>query len=165
MLGFYPLGLCHQTYRIPTFASMDSPVNGNGGLHLFTQGELQGQASLVLMSNLFLRQPSSHPKITLMCDNKGIQHSCSAPVGHSLQHHHEPNMDLYLQMRDSARDLKILHDWLRSHQDKVPWSTIYDLQKQSLSRDEIFYVWCDKKSRKNLFLWSHKFIRPWSTTC
>jgi hypothetical protein len=44
--------------------------------------------------------------------------------------------------------------------DKKPWSTIADLEKQNLSRDEIYNVWVDKIANEEWYRYPDPLFDP-----
>jgi hypothetical protein len=109
---------------------------------IFTRGELQGQTALVTIANLFLCFHNTCTKVSLTCDNKTASTPPCSPNSYHLQHHHEVDINLCLQLY--GPELLINRHWIKGHRDSQKWDSLEELKALNLSKDETYNVWCDK---------------------
>jgi hypothetical protein len=127
-------------------------ITGSGPVHgalmylSSSRGELQGITALTVITKFFLEFFNTTCKATFICDNSGVIKTETSFS--SLKSQRDTNVDLYLTHRSFRRGFDINLEWVRSHSDSKPWTSIKVLQEQQLSRDQIYNVWCDRMAEK-----------------
>jgi hypothetical protein len=56
------------------------------------------------------------------------------------------NIDLLLQQKQSAKSHNITYEWVSRHQKTAEWTSVTNLLKQNLPRDQIYNFWCDHRA-------------------
>jgi len=112
-----------------------------------SRGELHSLTALSIMTDLFCHHSQFNGTITAICDNQGIIKKCDTPKSMSLHRQRDPNINLLLNKQFYRKKNHLKLEWVRSHTDKEPWTTVDDLLLQKLSRDEIFNVWVHKLAK------------------
>lgn len=120
------------------------PINVLPSLLTSCWGELNGITAASIISKVLLDFHSLCKLVHIHCDNQGVVKKCANGTFHSLRSHRATNMDLYLTQRSICHSISISLHLVKSHTDSRPWDTVYDLQQQKLSNDEIYNVWCDR---------------------
>jgi hypothetical protein len=112
------------------------------------RGELQSQTAMTIITKSLLQAHNANNiSITMLGDNKGVQHICQHTHINRLKHHRDPNIDLLLEYTAARNDIQIKSEWIHGHQDKdMEWSSIEELTNLPLSNSAIMNVWCDYKA-------------------
>jgi hypothetical protein len=76
-------------------------VNGASTSMSSTNGELQGQTAMAIISNLLLAAHNDTTTKILHSDNQGVQRTCPSFQTHRLKHHRKPNMDLKIEYKNA----------------------------------------------------------------
>jgi hypothetical protein len=141
-------------------------ISGSGAVHGFpdyissSRGKLQGVTALTVMTTFLSSYSKNKYKLLAVGNNKGIISKCDGRSYTSLRSHRQANIDLFLTQKQAASNLQMKLSWVKSHTDKKPWSTIADLKKQNLSRDEICNVWVDKIANEEWYRYPDPLFDP-----
>jgi hypothetical protein len=125
-------------------------TTGSGSVHGYypnlssARGELQGITALTIIFKLLRDYHLTSATAIIVCNNKGVLNSCANGTFCSLRNHREANIDLYSTQHTIQKSIEINHQWVKGHTETKPWDTVAGLQSQSLHRDSIYNVWCDR---------------------
>jgi hypothetical protein len=112
---------------------------------------LQGQLALLIISSLFFQTHKIEcPKITLHCDNEGVQKRTNTPHRIiQLKSHKESDADLLLVYRAWIKkgNVQPTVEWVKGHQDEGrTWDSIAELKHLALSNAAMLNCYCDKQA-------------------
>jgi hypothetical protein len=113
------------------------PIDGHDTDLSSSRVEMQSQVAVATAANLFF---SKHKIPT--CHNR-----CTNNPASCLKHHRHPNIDLYLQHKETIRGNKFTFSWVKSHQDNnMEWDTLEELHDLKLGKTAPFNAWCNRNA-------------------